>query len=144
MMAFCPEHPKWDQNLKFTPLSETTSIPTHFICGVPPPTPPAGSAEERESTKWAEGPFENKSHRCQSFLSPYPSFAPYFFPSRRTPLSERLEQARINAIQTEVACQSCRVRIFLNNWSYFWQALSLQRSRGKIAIGIKKNDDSVI
>ena len=36
MMAFCPEHPKWDQNPKFTPLSETTSIPTHFIGGVPP------------------------------------------------------------------------------------------------------------
>ena len=39
MMAFCPEHPKWDQNLKFTPLSKTTSIPTPFICGVPPPPP---------------------------------------------------------------------------------------------------------
>ena len=37
MMAFCPEHPKWDQNPKFTPLSETTSIPNPFICGVPPP-----------------------------------------------------------------------------------------------------------
>ena len=24
---FCPEHPKWDQNPKFTPLRETTSIP---------------------------------------------------------------------------------------------------------------------
>ena len=36
MMAFCPEHPKWDQNPKFTPLSTTTSIPTPFICGVPP------------------------------------------------------------------------------------------------------------
>ena len=36
MMAFCSEHPKWDQNPKFTPLSETTSIPTPFICGVPP------------------------------------------------------------------------------------------------------------
>ena len=36
-MAFCPEHPKWDQNPRFTPLSETTSIPTTFICGVPPP-----------------------------------------------------------------------------------------------------------
>ena len=34
MMAFCPEHSKWDQNPKFTPLSETTSIPTPFICGV--------------------------------------------------------------------------------------------------------------
>ena len=36
-MAFCPEHPKWDQNPKFIPLSETTSIPTPFICGVPHP-----------------------------------------------------------------------------------------------------------
>ena len=29
-MTFCPEHPKWDQNPKFTPLSETTSIPASF------------------------------------------------------------------------------------------------------------------
>ena len=36
MMTFCPEHPKWDHNPKFTPLSETTSIPTPFICRVPP------------------------------------------------------------------------------------------------------------
>ena len=35
-MAFCPEHPKWDQTPKFTPLSETTSIPTPLICRVPP------------------------------------------------------------------------------------------------------------
>ena len=28
---------KRDQNLKFTPLSETTSIPTPLICGVHPP-----------------------------------------------------------------------------------------------------------
>ena len=40
MMAFCPEHPKWDQNPKFTLLSETTSIPTLFICRVPTPPPP--------------------------------------------------------------------------------------------------------
>ena len=37
MMAFCPEHPKWDQNQNLHPLSETTSIPTPFICEVPPP-----------------------------------------------------------------------------------------------------------
>ena len=45
MMAFCPELAyeqalclgKKDQNPKFTPLSETTSFPTPFICGVPPP-----------------------------------------------------------------------------------------------------------
>ena len=36
MMAFCTEHPKWDQNPKFTPLSEMTIIPTTFICGVSP------------------------------------------------------------------------------------------------------------
>ena len=36
MMAVCPEHPMWDQNPIFTPLSETTSIPTPFICGVHP------------------------------------------------------------------------------------------------------------
>ena len=30
-MAFCTEHPKWDQNPKVTPLSETTSIPAPFI-----------------------------------------------------------------------------------------------------------------
>ena len=35
MVAFCPEHPKWDQNAKFTPLIET-SIPSPFICRVPP------------------------------------------------------------------------------------------------------------
>ena len=39
-MVFCPEHPKRDQNLKFTPLSETTSIPAPFIWESPP-----GSAE---------------------------------------------------------------------------------------------------
>ena len=34
MIVFYPEHPK---NPKFTPLSETTSISTRFVCGVPPP-----------------------------------------------------------------------------------------------------------
>ena len=35
-MAFDPEHPKWDQNPKFTPLRETTSIPAPFIWESPP------------------------------------------------------------------------------------------------------------
>ena len=35
IMAFCPEHPMWDQNPKFTPLSETTSTPTPFIWEFP-------------------------------------------------------------------------------------------------------------
>ena len=37
MLALCPEHPKRDQNPKFTPLSETTSIPVCFIYESPPP-----------------------------------------------------------------------------------------------------------
>ena len=35
-MALCPEHPKRDQNPKFTPLSETMSIPVCFIWESPP------------------------------------------------------------------------------------------------------------
>ena len=38
--------PKWDQNPTFTPLSETTtSIPTHFICGVLPCPPPSAPSK---------------------------------------------------------------------------------------------------
>ena len=33
LLALCPEHPKRDQNPKFTPLFETTSIPVCFIWG---------------------------------------------------------------------------------------------------------------
>ena len=36
-MALCPEHPKRDQDPKFTPLSETPSIPVCFIWESPPP-----------------------------------------------------------------------------------------------------------
>ena len=32
IMAFCPEHLKWDQNPKFSPLIETASIPAPFTC----------------------------------------------------------------------------------------------------------------
>ena len=35
--TLCPEYPKRDQNPKFTPLSETTSVPVCFIWGFPPP-----------------------------------------------------------------------------------------------------------
>ena len=31
---FCPERPKWDQNQKFAPRSETTSIPAPSICKI--------------------------------------------------------------------------------------------------------------
>ena len=33
---FCVKHPKWDQNPKFTPLSETYEHPCPFEMGVPP------------------------------------------------------------------------------------------------------------
>ena len=36
ILALCLEHPKRDQNPKFTPLSETTSIPVCFIWEYPP------------------------------------------------------------------------------------------------------------
>ena len=52
-MALRPEHPKWDQNPKFTPLSETTSIPTPFIWGVPPGYALSGivhTAKQRDHT----------------------------------------------------------------------------------------------
>ena len=38
-MVFFTEHPKWDHKLKFTPLSETRSIPAPFIWESPPPPP---------------------------------------------------------------------------------------------------------
>ena len=86
MMAFCPEHPKWDQNLKFTPLSETTSIPTPFICGVPLPRiwnnqsfpfhlkrkalgrEPKGESESKlnERVKWLNGNEEHWHNRSQN------------------------------------------------------------------------------
>ena len=37
LFKFWLEHPKLDQNPKFTPLSETMSIPTPFICRTPSP-----------------------------------------------------------------------------------------------------------
>ena len=46
LLALCPEHPNRDQNPKFTPLSETTSIPVCFIWESPPP-PPRGIMPQR-------------------------------------------------------------------------------------------------
>ena len=36
IVTFHPKHPKWDQNLQFTPQSETTSILVTFIWESPP------------------------------------------------------------------------------------------------------------
>ena len=35
ILTLCPEHPKRDQNLKFKPLSDTTSIPVYFMWEAP-------------------------------------------------------------------------------------------------------------
>ena len=48
-----PRNPKRDQNPKFTPLSETTSIPTPSINGVSPPHP-GGLEVLPLVTKWIE------------------------------------------------------------------------------------------
>ena len=47
-MVFCPEHPKRDQIMEFTPLSETTSIPASFIWEFPPPPPPPPPPRQRK------------------------------------------------------------------------------------------------
>ena len=41
IITFYPERPKWDQNPKFTSLSETTSIPVHSIWQSPFRTKPS-------------------------------------------------------------------------------------------------------
>ena len=38
MMAFCPEHPKWEQNPKFTPLSELDDKHPHPFHMQSPPS----------------------------------------------------------------------------------------------------------
>ena len=43
-MSFFPEHPKGNQDLKFTPPGKTTSP---FICEPPPPTPPSVRGHNR-------------------------------------------------------------------------------------------------
>ena len=59
--VFCYEHPKWDQNPKFTPISETTSIPAPFIWE-PPPSPALhfGIYTRRISSCTATGSRENR------------------------------------------------------------------------------------
>ena len=59
-MALYPEHPKRDQNPKFTPLSETTSIPVCFIWESPLGTVPSpGETMEVEDPnslrEWRKG-----------------------------------------------------------------------------------------
>lgn len=39
IVTFHPKHPKWDQNLRFAPLSEKKNIPVTSIREYPPPYP---------------------------------------------------------------------------------------------------------
>ena len=58
IMAFFPERPKCDQNPKFTPLSETTSIPASFIWDSPPgllTTRISHSSVVEHSNRWSHG-----------------------------------------------------------------------------------------
>ena len=57
----CPEHPKWDQNLKFTLLSETTSIPAPFIWESQSPSPGGKSANGESKGKWLQ-PFGDQTY----------------------------------------------------------------------------------
>ena len=63
---FCQEHPKRDQNPKFTPLSETTSIPTPFTLSyTESPLPSPGSGTKLRWTHSHDGTLEGsytKSH----------------------------------------------------------------------------------
>ena len=45
-MAIFPQHPKRDQNLKLTPLNETTSTPTFLYSSPPPPHLPPGAVRQ--------------------------------------------------------------------------------------------------
>ena len=70
MMAFCPEHPKWDQHPKFTPLSEMMSIRTTFIRGVPP-HPPWGMTHSRPKDPMTQPvpPYREVFHRLSVSFS---------------------------------------------------------------------------
>ena len=49
---FCQEHPKRDENPKFTSLSETTRIPIPFIYGVPPLPPGRDGERSKGASAW--------------------------------------------------------------------------------------------
>ena len=63
-MALCPEHPKRDQNPKFTPLSETTSIPVCFIWE----STPRGQALKRRTSHVKKFILASENNRFRSFV----------------------------------------------------------------------------
>ena len=60
IMAFSPEHPKWDRNPKFSLLSKKTGIPTTFTCN----TSPGCSLQNRVEKKASRG----QSHLKNDFI----------------------------------------------------------------------------
>ena len=108
IMAFCPEHPKRDQNMKLTPLSETTSIPAPSIWVSPPP--PGDECSHSEShcdcsarrdpgKKWrikkksAQNVLKRKFYRCLIASWVYtwtnPWSGSFVFPAHKIKLSSR-------------------------------------------------------
>ena len=68
IMRFRPRHPKWDQNLQFTPLSETMSIPFTFYMGVSPapPLPPPPDENLYKSQKILSQDYPGASWRLET------------------------------------------------------------------------------
>ena len=66
IMVVCPENPKQDQNLKFSPLSETTSIPSPFHIRSPPP-PPRGRLSGPRFLR----EFSARLYKVMFFFSPF-------------------------------------------------------------------------
>ena len=61
ILALCAEHPKRDQNPKFTPVNKTTSIPVCFIWESPPP--PGSPTPSLKSSIYPS--YENENRKCQ-------------------------------------------------------------------------------
>ena len=64
IMTFCQEHPKRDQNLTFTPISETMSIPVAFKWEF---TPPPGNTTTLRTVICSEG--DHSSYKLCLFES---------------------------------------------------------------------------
>ena len=67
-MVFCPEHPKGDQNLKFTPLSEMMGIPAPFMWENPTPNPPPPLAFLTISTNQIGSSDQSEACRAKNIL----------------------------------------------------------------------------
>ena len=84
ILALCPEHPKRDQNPKFTPLSETTSIPVCFIWESSPHHPGMKNSYTGPQEHWTRlgniniwVKFRSRNSEVFKIYTKYPSFLVY-------------------------------------------------------------------